>query len=52
MIKLKGILKFTWRHGGNIVSDGYWDTENSVYISETETRVRELQGVSFCPKNL
>ena len=32
MIKLKGILKFTRKHEGNIVGDGYWDTVNSLCI--------------------
>ena len=31
MIKLKGMLKLKWKHGGNIVSEGYWDTVNSKY---------------------
>ena len=30
MIKLKGILKFKWKHGGNIVGGGYWDNVNSL----------------------
>ena len=30
MIKLKGILKFKWKHGGNIVGGGYWDIVNSL----------------------
>ena len=32
MIKLKGILKFKWKHEGNIVGDGYWDTVNSLCV--------------------
>ena len=30
MIKLKGILKFKWKHEGNIVGGGYWDNVNSL----------------------
>ena len=30
MIKLKGMLKLKWKHGGNIVGDGFWDT--NIYI--------------------
>ena len=32
MIKLEGILKFKWKHGGNVVGEGYWDTVNSIYV--------------------
>ena len=32
MIKLKGMLKLKWKHGRNIVREGYWDTVNSKYI--------------------
>ena len=32
MIKLKGMLKFKWKHGGNIIGEGYWDTVNCKYI--------------------
>ena len=32
MIKLKGMLKLKWKHEGNIIGGGYWDTVNSKYI--------------------
>ena len=30
MIKLKGMLKLKWKHGGNIIGGGYWDNVNSL----------------------
>ena len=32
MIKLKGILKFKLKHGGNLLGEGYWDTVNSLLV--------------------
>ena len=32
MIKLKGILESKWKHGGNIVGEGYRDNVNSLQV--------------------
>ena len=32
MIKLKGILKFKLKHGGNLLGEGYWDNVNSLLV--------------------
>ena len=52
MIKLKDILKFTRKHEGNIVSEGYWDTVNSLCIFKKLKLVLENCKVSLsAPKN-
>lgn len=52
MIKLKGILKFKWQHGANIVSEEYWDTVNSIFISKTETFLQRIMRCLFLLSNL
>ena len=52
MIKLKGILKLKWKHGVNIVGEGYWDTLNSIYISKTETFLQRIMRCLFLLSNL
>ena len=47
MIKLKGILKLKWKHGANIVSEEYWDTLNSIFISKTETFLQRIMRCLF-----
>ena len=52
MIKLKGILKLKWKHGVNIVSEEYWDTVNSIFISKTETFLQRIMRCLFLLSNL
>lgn len=52
MIKLKGILKFKWKHEGNIVGEGYWDTVNSIFISKTEAFLQRIMRSLFLLSNL
>lgn len=47
MIKLKGMLKFKWKSEGNIVSEGYWDTVNSLCIFKKLKLVLENSKVSL-----
>ena len=51
MIKLKGMLKLKWKHGGNIVGEGYWDTVNSLFMfQKTETREQNRKVSLSAPK--
>ena len=47
MIKLKGMLKLKWKHGGNIVGEGYWDTVNSLCVCFKKLKL--VNRIARCP---